>query len=178
MKKWWFISIVAVLATWAGTFALLRWGQSSRDGAAVHTTTPKRLSDASRRILDESEKVILLSLDPVYSKEPSTQTAEKFHYYPVLGRVEIKDANLKHELLRALYKGVEDSLGLAAACFNPRHGIRAENGTNWIELVICFECSYMEEHGTGASDGAHTTGSPAETFNRVLKDAGVPITTK
>ena len=176
--KTWLIIIMAVLATSAGTFALLSWGQSSRDGAVAHTRTPKRLSDASRRILDESERFVLLSLDPVQSKEPSTEAAEKFHSYPVLGRVEIKDANQKHRLLRALYKGVEDSDGTVARCFNPRHGIRAVSGTNWIELVICFECSYMQEYGTGSRHGATTTGSPGETFNRVLKDAGVPITTK
>ena len=172
------IILVAVLATWVGVFAFLRQRQSPSRDDTSYKPTPKRLSDASRQILDTSEQFVLLSLEPVYPNQPSTDAPEKFHAYPVLGRVEIKDAKQKAELLGALYKGVADSDGAVAACFNPRHGIRAVNGTNWIELVICFECAYMQEYGSASGDGATTTKSPTETFNRTLKQAGLPITTR
>lgn len=142
------------------------------------TYIPKPLSPASRQILDTSEQFVLLSLEPVYPNQPSTETSEKFHNYPILGGTEIKDPKQKTELLDALYKGIAESDDAIAACFNPRHGIRAVSGTNWIELVICFECSYMQEYGSGSGDGASTTKSPTETFNRALRQAGLPITTR
>src|SRR5947208_3523219 len=70
---------------------------------------PKRLSDASRQILDTSEQFVLLSLEPLYPNQPSTETPEKFHDYPVLGKLEIKDPKQKGDLLRTLYKGIADS---------------------------------------------------------------------
>jgi hypothetical protein len=31
-----------------------------------------------------------------------------------------------------------------AACFNPRHGVRAKSKEGMVDLVICFECSSVE----------------------------------
>jgi hypothetical protein len=115
----------------------------SQSASSAHT--PKRLSDSSRQILDTSEQFVLFSLEPVRQSLSRTNTLESFHGYPILGHAEIKDTKTKGELLAALHKGIEDSNGLAKGCFNPRHGIRASNGTNWIELVICFECAYMND---------------------------------
>src|SRR5437868_919741 len=92
---------------------------------------PRRLSDASHQILDTSEQLILFSLEPAPRSPSSADAREKSHEYPILGRAEIKEAKTKAELLAALYKGIEDSDGAVAACFNPRHGIRASAGTNW-----------------------------------------------
>jgi hypothetical protein len=172
MKRYLFI-----FAILAGAATALFW-RPSRSRQNNYNTVPKKLSDVSRHILDTSEQFFLLSLEPLYPNQPITQTREKFHDYPVLGRLEIKDPKQKGELLRSLYKGISDSDGNVPACYNPRHGIRAVSGTNWIDLVICFQCKYMQEYGTGSSAGANTTKSPAETFNRILKQAEVPITTR
>jgi hypothetical protein len=175
MKRW-IIIVLSILTVWVGVFAFLHWRQMPRPEEVKHKATPMWLSDSSRRILETSNHFVLLSLEP-YSGQSGSDAAEKFHDFRVLGSVEIKDPVRKAELLRAFYKGIADSDGAVANCFNPRHGIRAVSGTNWIELVICFECYHMREFGTGSNDGATTTKTPGETFNRVLKEAGVPLTT-
>jgi len=139
------------------------------------------MSDSSRQLLDGSDQLILLSLEPVYLSDAQAAVADKrerFHDYPVLGSLTITNPKQKNELLAALYKGVMDSDGSVASCFNPRHGIKATAGTNWLELVICFECSYMKEYGSASGGGATTTKSPTEIFNRALREAAIPITTK
>jgi hypothetical protein len=120
------------------------------------------LAVETKRILDTGERFVLLSLDPtrpVFRGEPATwalpvnrepppppppdPTKEYFHEYVVLGKTEIRDQKQRAELLRALYKGIADWDGRAAACFIPRHGISATLAGETVDLVICFECSGM-----------------------------------
>src|SRR5260370_6536987 len=121
-----------------------------------------------------------MEVTPIYLSDPQLDVADKrerFHDYPVLGSLRITNPKQRSELLAALYKGVMDSDGSVASCFNPRHGIKATAGTNWIELVICFECSYMKGYGSASGGGATTTKWPNEIFNRALREAAIPITT-
>ena len=70
----------------------------------------------------------------------------------------------------------DDSKGLVAGCFNPRHGIRATAGGKTVELVICYECLSMKVYVDGkAKRAVLTTSSPAIVFNQALKDAKVPL---
>jgi hypothetical protein len=180
VKRWAFI-LSSLVLVWAALFVILRSHQPTDVDLSGYQPTPKRLSDASRHLLDSSDQFILLSLEPVYLSDPQLAVADKrerFHDYPVLGSLRITNATQKSELLAALYKGVMDSDGSVASCFDPRHGIKATTGTNWIDLVICFECSYMKEYGSAPGGGATTTKSPSKAFNRALREAGVPITTK
>ena len=174
MKRW-IIILAGIVIAWVAAFAFLHWRQMPKPVDTDYKPNPIPLSESSRRILDTSEEFVLLSLQPDPGRL-TTNTAEMFHDFPVLGRAEIRDRTRRAELLRALYKGIVDSDGAMAICFNPRHGIRAVTGTNWIELVICFQCYRMREYGTGQGDGATTTKSPNEVFNRALKSAGLPLT--
>ena len=131
--------------------------------------------------LSADSQDIVRFVPTVYLSDAQAAVADKrerFHDYPVLGSLTITNPKQKSELLAALYKGVMDSDGSVASCFNPRHGFKATAGTNWIDLVICFECSYMEEYGSASGGGATTTKSPTEIFNRALREAAIPITKK
>src|SRR5262249_27476094 len=72
----------------------------------------------SKSVKDPLEKAGLFEL---YSLEPAADKDPKgFHGYKVLGKTEVKDAKVRKEVLDALYKGIADSDGTAAACFIPR----------------------------------------------------------
>src|SRR5262249_35691856 len=101
-----------------------------------------------------------------------------FHNRKVLGETEIKDPKRRSELLEALYKGVEPyETGDWALpdCFFPRHGIKATDGTNWVELVICFECKQIVEDSNKGHTSTMVTDEPRDLFNRTLQEAGVPL---
>ena len=81
----------------------------------------------------------------------------------------------KKAILAALRKGVADSDGMVAACFNPRHGIEATYEGKTVELVICFECLSISGWVDGERFSVLTTGGPAGEFNRMLEAKGVPL---
>ena len=116
----------------------------------------------------------------LYSLEPGVEDEKDgFHGYKVLGKVAVKDDATRKALAAAFRKAVEEK-GLAPArCFIPRHGIRVQQDGNTVDLVICFECFQVKDFvgdrkGTGCLIGR--SAQPA--FDKVLKDAGVPLAKK
>jgi hypothetical protein len=194
LKKW--ITIVGVaLGAWLIAFAVFNRRQTpAEDSPYKHPA----LSKATRAILDNSETFVLVSIDPMppfpenhidsltnlfndkeelhtNNAQSKKDTRERFHDYPVLGRTEIKDPKRRSELLKALYRGVRKFRGGVPACFEPRHGIIANRGTNKVELVICFECEQVAEYADGNHAWSLMSKAPRELFNRTLSEAGVPL---
>ena len=175
MKKWITI-VIALAAAWLVVFAVLHSRQSPQDDwHPPHIR--EALSKTSRRTLDTSQEFVLFSIDPNRPEGTNvSQANEKFHEYPILGQVKISDPKKRSELLSTLYKSVRKSpRGEDPGCFEPRHGIRAVSGTNWIELVICFECEQVGEYGSDGYGWTLIDKSPKQIFNRALQDAGLPL---
>jgi hypothetical protein len=127
--------------------------------------------------LDKAETFELYSLDPGPGEKEDVKNG--FHAWHVLGKTTIKKADTRKEVIAALAKGVEANKGEAAKCFDPRHGIRVVHDGKTIDLVICFRCLQVQVfHGDKRSDDFLTTASPQETFDKVLKTAGVPLAPK
>jgi len=130
-----------------------------------------------RSVLDRAESVELLSLDPG-DADPGADDKALFHGYRILGRTPLKE-DTRRTVLSALDKGIQESDGKVARCFNPRHGIRATREGKTVDLVICFECLSMRAYFEGRQTaGALTTRSPQPTFDRTLRAAGVPLPEK
>jgi hypothetical protein len=137
------------------------------------------LSKETRAILDKSEKLILISIEPdPVVRDAKTRTKGNFHNYPVLGQTEIKDEKRKGQLLSALYGAAHEYRGLLPGCFIPRHGIIAVAGTNRVELLICFECQIVHEFVNSNESRCLIHDSPREIFNSTLAEAGVPLAKK
>ena len=96
-----------------------------------------------------------------------------------LGKTAIKDAEIRKKLAAEFKSGVEDSIGAAAACFNPRHRLTAKHKGKAIDLLICFECLQVQ---CSIDDQKPKTvlisPTPQAYFDRVLKDAGVKLAPK
>lgn len=136
------------------------------------TSAAAALPADTRKLLDRAETVELLSLDPNRRDEKGKGS---FHGYKVLGKVDLKMKADRAKVLKALYKGIDDSDGSVAACFIPRHGIRAKVDGKTVEIVICFQCHSMNVYIGDKKTSVLTDGSPAATFNKVLTDAKVPL---
>ena len=131
-----------------------------------------KLPDAVKAVLDGAEKFELYSLDPDRMNRP---TDGGFHGWKVLGKTEVKDKATRQKLIAALLRGIAENDGTVAGCFNPRHGIRAVKGDQTADLVICFQCYSLGTYLGKQEGGALTTASPQPVFNKVLKDANVPL---
>lgn len=126
--------------------------------------------------LDAPEQLTLYSIDGrdfEAGKEPKTE--EKFHGYPVLGKIDVTDAEKRKEIIAALKEGMARSDGKMAKCFWPRHAIRAVEKGKTIDCVICFACYQLEVHEGGSKRVEPTTRDPQKVFNKHLMQAGVPL---
>jgi hypothetical protein len=135
-----------------------------------------KLPDKAKAVLEKADSWELFSLDPRFEADRPKDGG--FHGWKVLGKTEVKDAKTREQLLASLTKGIADSDGNGAKCFDPRHGIRAKFDNQSVDVVICFECSwvYVFYNGGNNREGtAVTTRTPQDAFDKVLKDAKVPL---
>jgi hypothetical protein len=137
--------------------------------AATAQPRPNALSSDAVSTLRTADTFELLSLNG----EPDPKG---WHGYRLLGRTTIDGADVRARLLAALDSGIARSTGPGARCFVPRHGIRAVRGGATVELLICFECSWVRVYTGGAEQAAAvvTTADPQPVFDEVLRAAKVP----
>jgi len=123
--------------------------------------------------LEKADKFELYSLDPT----PTTEIpAVNFHDWAILGSTEVDKADVRKRLVAALKKAAAENEGIAAGCFNPRHGIRVIHGGKTYDLVICFECySVIVYIDDVRKESFLITDSALDTFNKVLTDAKVKL---
>jgi hypothetical protein len=126
--------------------------------------------------VDVPEQLTLYSIDG-RDFEPGKQPKvdEKFHGYPVLGKVEITDAGKRKEIIAALKEGLAHDDGSIAACFWPRHAIRVVDKGRTIDYVICFQCYQVQAYDGNAKSVKPVTREPQPVLNRHLKEAGIPL---
>src|SRR5262249_3531351 len=126
------------------------WGESvmlqrsSLTGLAVCLAFALAFPPASRNDIPSSAKAILERADhlEVLSLDPNRQGS--FHGYRVLKTILVTSADTRKALISAFERAVKENQGEMAACFNPRHGLRATNGEKQEEFVICFQCLQVE----------------------------------
>ena len=137
---------------------------------------PNRLPDVVRDVLANADRFELLSLNP-----DGGPTREPGHFWGwgVLGSATVETPGTRDEVVVALERGIAENEGWVAACFDPRHGIRASREGATVELVVCFECAQVYIYPNGKWAGSVLiTGSPEPVFDRILSAAGVQLAPK
>jgi hypothetical protein len=104
------------------------------------------------RALRDPESFELLALDPLQiearGKGAAAVPAEReFHGYEILGHAPLNEPKARKKLVGLVLRGVQESDGKVAACFNPRHGIRLVKEGRVVDFLICYECLSMTIHG-------------------------------
>jgi hypothetical protein len=158
-------------------------------GCNAPTTTPRAENPESRRLaeslpgLRSPDVLVLYSIDGREPPDESNASDDKFHGFPVLGKLEIKQTASRAEICAAIREGVAEFDGVVAACFWPRHGLHViEDGVPF-DYVVCFECAQFRLYAAGQdgkvkpTEGA-TTGSPQVVLDRYLEAAGIPLAPK
>ena len=171
-----FVSLVIMLVV-AGTIVYANKNQTALKTPSA-AKFARSLPDDSRSVLENCDKLTLYSLKPAYNFNTDGSAFQGgFHDYPVLGKTEIP-ADRRNEVLAQLYNGlaVPDNF-LSYACFCPRHGLRAEKGKQYVDLVICFSCQQMQVFTEKRPDQMTTgiSSEPRPAFDRILKDGKVKL---
>lgn len=133
------------------------------------------ISRDSFRSLEDAEEFVLFSIEggPM---EQVDFAGERFHEFPVLGKIRIDEIERRRALLQALEDGISRRPKLGAKCFWPRHGIRAVANGKVTEFVICFECSRIHEFVDGQESRLGLiNGDVQPSFDSPLIHANVPL---
>ena len=130
---------------------------------------PTALSADVATTLHRAETFELLSLS-------GEQDATGWHGYKLLGKIAVSAVDVQTRLVSALESGIAKSTGPGARGFVPRHGIHAVSGGKTVDLLICFECSWVRVFSGGVETPAAvvTTNDPQPVFDQVLQAAKVP----
>lgn len=138
--------------------------------AAADNEIPKE----ARAAFEKATEFELFSIDPDRQAKKDDK-AELLHGWKVLGKTTLKGDAAK-KARAAIQKGIKDSDGSVAACFNPRHAVRVVSGQNTYDLVICYECLYARVYqGTESLGNFLTAPGPANVLNGILTDAKIPL---
>jgi hypothetical protein len=132
----------------------------------------RKIPGDARYILERADSFELLSLEPERVKDAK----ETFQGWKVLGKKVIDKAEMRKKLVDEFERGVAEYTGGAAKCFNPRHGIRVKHDGKSADFVICFECDRVLVYAGGKDERLFLVSqTPGILFNKVLKEAGVPL---
>ena len=140
-------------------------------------SVPSAVPGPAHAILAAATSLEIISLYP-YDHDLEAQglvDAPKFFYYAELGRATLTDPAKLLAVVEAVYGGINDSDGMVAACFNPRHGIHAEVDGKPVDFVICFECLSMHIHVEGERNPARTTEAPGALLTKIWEEAGLTL---
>lgn len=98
---------------------------------------------------------VLLLVAACANRKAAIPEETGFHGWPILVETPL-DADRRRAALAAIDRAIAEKNAQLrarrrsdAACFNPRHGVRAVRGGKTVELVICFECLKMDVHAGG-----------------------------
>jgi len=161
-RRWWWIggALLALVVASAGVALYPQYGRPAVGASNAEIVEQLR----------GAQEIELLSLSP--GRPP--EAGEKFHGWAVLGRTQLKEAADRAPILDALAKGLAETDGSMAACFNPRHGIRAVRNGVTTDLVICFECWQVKVIASGGrSETLSVRNSPESSFEALLTSRGV-----
>lgn len=88
----------------------------------------------------------------------------------------VSDANAKKEFLDSFYQDSSVNYN-GAACFSPRHRVKAEYKTKIVEIDICYECgNFRGESSLGDFGGAVSqAGKSSALMNEIIKKYGEKI---
>ena len=155
----------------SGLLLLLLTAISACSGESEKSQPEKAVAIKAVAILDEAERIDLYSLEPVPEKKPENT----LRGWGILGKVRLDDVKARNQVLTALKENV--GRGTGAACFWPRHALRASLQGKTVDVLICFECGWVYVYDEDREERTVVTIDRAArpVFDKILKAAGVAL---
>jgi hypothetical protein len=93
------------------------------------------------KVLTTAERIDLFRINPKGIPEGTKEKKKEFHGYELLAEAPVASDEKRKEVAGFLGKTLHWNELRKAACFNPRHGLRAVSGKQTWDFLICFECN-------------------------------------
>lgn len=132
-----------------------------------------RIPPKVREILDNAKEIMI----SYYVEENTTQLKVVLpNTLTPNAQAKVSNANVKKEFLDSFYQDSSVNYN-GAACFSPRHRVKAEYKTKIIEIDICYECeNFRGESSLGDFGGAIAQdGKSSALMNEIIKKYGAKI---
>ncbi len=139
----------------------------------IQTRKTQAFPGKTSAIFENASQITLYSLEgsSLEHRISATSRPGQFHGHPILGQTVLSGAD-KERVVPAIYGGFAERRIFRAACFVPHHGLRAVQGKQSVDLVICFGCTTLVTFSAGQQGSAPITHAPEKYLNRLLRDAG------
>jgi hypothetical protein len=174
MKKW--IALGALLLLAMGTWTTIRLRKPRELLAPTSAQIAEVLPGEARTIFEQSPTLEILSLDPS-SRYRGTVGTRIFHGFLLLGKARLTGEEANQARLSFYDSTVRRRHNqFRAACFNPRHGLRAVYQGRTLDLSLCFHCQnvYAYIDGKKISSG-YTSREAQPDFDALLRSHQLPI---
>ena len=129
--------------------------------------------------LENSEQVALYSLEPIESKASDKESFFDYSFMgqspKILGKIELSTVQadaLISKLGTIIQKGPQITM---AGCFEPRHAVQIQNGSDIYDFIICFECHKMLIYKNKNKFAEEPIYSSPNLFNDYLISANIPL---
>jgi hypothetical protein len=160
-------------------FAILAATSFSQDKASESARANQKIcADFIEQSLSSASTVELFAIDyrPPESEEAVARDLRpKLLDWWVAGQTTLSDRKAILALASSLVGGIKQSeVGIAAACFNPRHAVRWKVDGKEITIVVCFQCGNGGVFGLEPLKGFLTTKEPQDTWDRIFSAARLP----
>lgn len=172
------IIIAAILVVAFSALGWLTWPRIVAvlaDRTAAKNRQENRLPEDALRALISDPNVTLFSTDPDrgFATSPDVPT---FRRWPVLGQTTVNNREQRQQLADALRSGLSRWSGREmVACFDPRHVLRATDGTRTFDFLICFECGWLYFYPPNVKEQQLCIRTKAGPFNDILIAEKIPM---
>lgn len=156
-------------------FATLRVFASGKDDQArdQRQAAPKLFAEIA-----EAPEVELLTIDPNNRLTPKQAAEEnpkksRIDGFLVKSRATTRDRAQIKSLALSLRRGIEQSDGEPALCFDPKHVLRVPRPSGDMIIVVGFSCSQGYILGFSGMDMFTTTNAPEAEWQRIFSANGL-----
>lgn len=167
--------LLALAVALVGTVSCVTFRDSVEDKLPLTVIRTLRFPD--------SFEILALDPTPVKARTSALPAERDFHGHEILGHAPLNDDLVRSELVELVLRGIQESDGTVAACFEPRHGIRAVKEGKVLDMLICYECLQVEIHTPELVEekgrlGVLTSNSVEADVSRVYTSAGLALAPK
>ncbi len=144
---------------------------------------PTSLPQDAQSLIKRADTIQLFSLDP-YTRDNLADrskfdeheiSATKFHGYIIYGSHEYTDDSSKNQIRKAIMDSTPAIEIAPASCFWPRHGLRFTAGSEYLDLLICFECNSMNTYSAAGDGSVPVTSGGKAVLSWMLMAEGIRI---
>ncbi len=160
--------LMAAAAQGANDAKVAEWKRETREKQAAE-------AKAFAPLMESVNTLEVFVLDAASGGDEDEKRAKdkfpRLDRWKIIRQITVNDAWEIARLREGIKRSIETGGGVSP-CFEPRHGIRFIRNGQPVELILCFECSFMQVNGSPDFEGVAISPVASTDFYRVFRAHG------